>query len=75
MATITGNCLDCPEHVGRGTPANASAAVRFVDSLGEWLRRARSRRMLAQMDDRMLHDIGITRDAALSEHEKPFWRS
>jgi uncharacterized protein YjiS (DUF1127 family) len=75
MATITGNCLDCPQPVVRAPARSASAVVRFADSLGEWLRRGRSRRLLAQMDDRMLHDIGITRDTALSEHEKPFWRA
>jgi uncharacterized protein YjiS (DUF1127 family) len=74
MATITGSCLDCSERAERATPAG-SIVVRFADSLGEWLRRARSRRILASMDDRMLHDIGVSRDAALGEVEKPFWRA
>ena len=73
MATITGSCVDCAERVERAP--TGSAAVRFANSLGEWLRRARSRRILAQMDDRMLHDIGISRDTALGEVEKPFWRA
>jgi uncharacterized protein YjiS (DUF1127 family) len=73
MATVTGNCLEVVS-VGRGATARPSAAVRLADSLVGWLQRARSRRVLAQMDERMLHDIGITRDAALSEHAKPFWR-
>lgn len=73
MATATGTCLECPDRVGRAVPA-ASVAVRIADTLGEWLRRGRSRRLLAEMDDRMLHDIGLTRDAALSEGDKPFWR-
>jgi uncharacterized protein YjiS (DUF1127 family) len=66
------------EHGNQCQPSSAAArpsvAVRIADSLGEWLRRARSRHLLAQLDERMLHDIGISRDAALSEHEKPFWR-
>jgi uncharacterized protein YjiS (DUF1127 family) len=74
MATATGTCLGCPDRVERVVP-QASLAVRIADTLGEWLRRARSRRLLAQMDERMLHDIGLTRDAALSEGDKPFWRA
>lgn len=39
-----------------------------------WHRRARDRRMLAQLDAHMLRDIGITREDALREARKPFWR-
>ena len=74
MATATGTCLERSDRVERALPT-ASAAVRIADALGEWLQRGRSRRLLAQMDDRMLHDIGLSRDAALSEGEKPFWRA
>jgi uncharacterized protein YjiS (DUF1127 family) len=35
--------------------------------------RQRTRRVLAQLDDRLLHDIGITREEARREAEKPFW--
>lgn len=35
--------------------------------------RQRTRRALAQLDDRMLSDIGITREQALREAGKPFW--
>lgn len=38
----------------------------------EW-RRYRSRRMLAQLDDYMLKDIGVTRAEAQFEAGKPFW--
>jgi uncharacterized protein YjiS (DUF1127 family) len=74
MATVTGNCLEAVA-AAPAPSARASVAIRLADSLAEWLQRARSRRVLAQMDERMLHDIGITRDTALSEHEKPFWRA
>lgn len=36
--------------------------------------RARQRRHLAQMDDRLLRDIGIDRAQAMAEADKPFWR-
>ncbi|MCG8427824.1 MAG: DUF1127 domain-containing protein [Chromatiales bacterium] len=36
--------------------------------------RVRQRRELAEMSDRLLEDIGISRAEALGEAEKPFWR-
>jgi uncharacterized protein YjiS (DUF1127 family) len=42
--------------------------------IGEWRRRARSRRELLALDDHMLKDIGITRVGAQYEAAKSFWR-
>jgi len=42
-----------------------------------WIARSRQRRHLAEMvvwDDHILKDIGVSRDAALREAAKPFWR-
>ena len=43
-----------------------------------WIRsamaRARQRRAVGELDDRLLKDIGITRAQALGEAGKPFWR-
>jgi uncharacterized protein YjiS (DUF1127 family) len=36
--------------------------------------RARGRKLLLEMDARMLKDIGITRDTAAAEAAKPWWR-
>lgn len=36
--------------------------------------RARGRRTLRLLDDRMLRDIGLDRGAAQYESDKPFWR-
>jgi uncharacterized protein YjiS (DUF1127 family) len=33
------------------------------------------RRILAELDDRMLADIGVTREQAQAEGRKPFWLS
>ena len=41
----------------------------------EWHRRARNRAESAQMSDRDLLDIGITRIEAANESAKPFWRA
>ncbi len=37
----------------------------LIASLAEWRNRARSRRQLLELDDRMLSDIGLTRDDVL----------
>jgi uncharacterized protein YjiS (DUF1127 family) len=52
-----------------------TALIYAVESLLLWHERAKSRRMLLGMDDRMLNDIGIDRAAAHIEGERPFWRS
>jgi uncharacterized protein YjiS (DUF1127 family) len=38
-----------------------------------WADRATQRRDLAELDDRLLHDIGKSREEARRESEKPFW--
>jgi uncharacterized protein YjiS (DUF1127 family) len=48
------------------------AANVFTTAL-EWQERARQRRRLAELDDRMLKDIGLTRADVSREVEKPFW--
>jgi uncharacterized protein YjiS (DUF1127 family) len=43
-----------------------------------WLRAAsarwRERRLLEELDDQALRDMGISRSQALAEAAKPFWR-
>jgi uncharacterized protein YjiS (DUF1127 family) len=38
------------------------------------LERARTRRLLAQLDDRQLSDLGISHADRSHELDKPFWR-
>ncbi len=40
-----------------------------------WYQRARERRHLNALDDRILADIGVTRAEATREYDKPFWRA
>jgi uncharacterized protein YjiS (DUF1127 family) len=47
------------------------AAVRVVSF---WIERSRQRRALAELDDRLLRDIGLTRDEARRECANPFWK-
>jgi uncharacterized protein YjiS (DUF1127 family) len=49
--------------------------VALVEIVLAWQERARQRRLLALMDDRLLRDIGISRAEIAREAEKPFWRS
>ena len=51
-------------------------AKRLRDALAvieAWRERARQRRALARLDDRMLNDIGLTREQADREICKLFW--
>jgi uncharacterized protein YjiS (DUF1127 family) len=50
----------------------ASLAARALARLFAWVERARSRRQLAALDDRMLADIGLDRATARGEAELPF---
>ncbi|MCP4326980.1 MAG: DUF1127 domain-containing protein [Alphaproteobacteria bacterium] len=40
-----------------------------------WMERARERRALAQLDGRLLSDIGVGHAEAAHEAAKPFWRA
>ena len=49
-------------------------AARVVGLVLRWQERARGRRELQALDERMLKDIGLNRIDALREADKPFWR-
>ena len=65
----------CSTHGGRwnhtGVGAAWGKAIRLIEV---WASRARTRRELAMLDERMLRDAGITRAQARYEASKPFWR-
>ncbi len=44
-----------------------------MSSLMSLLGLARQRRALAELDSKALNDIGLTREAALREAERPIW--
>ena len=54
--------------------ALARAAGRLSTTWREWRRRAQDRSRLAELDERMLKDIGLTRADAEFLINKPFWR-
>lgn len=51
------------------------AAARAVRTLLTWQERDRQRRALAQLDARMLKDIGLSRAEVDLELRKPFWHA
>ncbi len=57
-----------------GSPAARSRGEGIVARLTGWHARWSARRSLDTLPDHLLRDIGVTRDQARSESEKPFWR-
>jgi uncharacterized protein YjiS (DUF1127 family) len=49
--------------------------LRMVGALLLYRQNARTRRQLAQLDQRQLADIGISQSERLTELDKPFWRN
>ncbi len=47
---------------------------RIAATLRSWSQRVRERHRLGELDDRLLEDIGLTRECAQAEASKPFWR-
>jgi uncharacterized protein YjiS (DUF1127 family) len=69
--------LDFPalsDRGSRGLPHRTKGGGWFawiLTAAGRW----RQRRMLKTLDERTLHDIGISRSQALAEARKPWWRT
>jgi uncharacterized protein YjiS (DUF1127 family) len=69
-----------PARRGAPAPSPRNARTPIHPLAAAWLRvafwigRAHQRRALAELDDKMLQDIGITRYDAARECGKPFWR-
>ena len=51
----------------------SAGAAKVWQTLLTWQRRANERTRLAEMDPRLLKDIGVTRVDAWREIQKPFW--
>jgi uncharacterized protein YjiS (DUF1127 family) len=58
-------------------PSRGKATVGFVtrllDMVMTWGDRVRQRRHLAELDDRLLRDIGLSRAEVEGEVSRPFW--
>jgi uncharacterized protein YjiS (DUF1127 family) len=49
-------------------------SAKAVNVLRTWVRRSNDRRMLAQMNEHLLNDIGLTRFDVSLETDKRFWQ-
>lgn len=58
----------------RIAPAMAEAAIAHFQLMCEWQRRAEMRARMTRLDDRMLDDVGLSREQVESEAKKPFWK-
>jgi len=81
------NCTDTIQPADHPPPAAYAialpwfAARRLAWWLGHgadqallWAERARQRRQLAELDDYMLRDLGLSRADVAGEIRKPFWQ-
>ena len=55
-------------------PRRNSVLRRVIRLLQRWRERMRSHPQLCELDDYILRDIGLTRDALLCESTRPYWR-
>jgi uncharacterized protein YjiS (DUF1127 family) len=73
MSTMTGSAL------GRIVERRSTSPIAWIGTvlaaLRTWNQRAIDRRHLLELDDHLLHDLGLTRDQVYYESRKPFWRS
>ena len=49
-------------------------AAKVSTTIGSWARRSGERRLLRQLNDRMLQDIGLSRHDVEREASKFFWQ-
>jgi uncharacterized protein YjiS (DUF1127 family) len=63
-------------HGQRRAPVSVveGALIRFFDLVLSWRENVRTRHALAQLNDQMLSDIGLSRASAEREASTPFWR-
>lgn len=55
-------------------PSLLKRMARLFAAIGQGMEKARTRRLLAQLNEQQLSDIGISHSDRLVELDKPFWR-
>ncbi len=64
-------------YAGRHHDHSSPVATRWLTTIGVWAARSRQRSALGELaepNDRLLEDIGLSRSDALREAAKPFWK-
>src|SRR5690349_16545528 len=74
MAAIQGQASRKRPRQHDAVRALADAGNHLFETLRTWRRRMRDRARLAELDERTLRDIGLTRADAAFLANKPFWR-
>jgi uncharacterized protein YjiS (DUF1127 family) len=62
---------------GEASAHQSYSSSGWLHTLSFWIDRSRQRSQLgelAELNDDLLRDIGVTREEALREAAKPFWR-
>jgi uncharacterized protein YjiS (DUF1127 family) len=74
VSNVRGARADVPSFsFGRAVALLAGTVVVGIEKIMTRAELARSRHQLAQLDERLLRDIGIDRATARFEATKPFW--
>lgn len=55
-------------------PSAAHILIAAAALITKWDRNRRTRKVLKGLEPRLLEDIGLTKDYALKEAKKPFWK-
>jgi uncharacterized protein YjiS (DUF1127 family) len=64
----------CGSPVAANRDITMTGAKRLKRLMTRWLRKRGQRRLLSELTDNELRDIGITRQEAAKEAAKPFWK-
>jgi uncharacterized protein YjiS (DUF1127 family) len=69
----------CTRRHPTGWWSPGDALMRHVQKMAHevrgWIERSRQRRALQHLDDRLLNDIGLSRDDSRRERAKLFWQT
>jgi uncharacterized protein YjiS (DUF1127 family) len=66
--------LDVPLLPTRKPSSLLKFMSRLIVATGQSMEKARTRRLLAQLNEQQLSDLGISHSDRLVELDKPFWR-
>ena len=68
-------CSESVSSLDRGVEVLSRSVFALRRLLKQWAQNYRTRNDLAELNEHMLKDIGVTRYQAREEAAKPFWRS
>ena len=71
---IARSSVALPWTVGQTRNSGGTNWFAIVAIVGRWIERAHQRRALSKLDAYLLADVGLTKEQAGREVEKPFWR-